>query len=156
MSRFLTLALGAALLLTAVAAAPPNASQPGEPQPGQPPPAPMQAYPQAGSEGPTPAPDPAMLARAKKWFAALQTGKIDRSQLANGANSISDDQIKSVVAEIGNLGTPVSFVQQQAMTQGGISYAVYLLTFGNGKKLNFIFAVDSTGKIAGLRLTPAP
>jgi hypothetical protein len=61
-----------------------------------------------------------------------------------------------VQAQIGNLGTPVTFEQQQTMTQSGISYAVYLLTFGNAKKLNFVFAVDGQGKVAGLRLTPAP
>jgi hypothetical protein len=42
------------------------------------------------------------------------------------------------------------------MTQNGVDYAIYLLTFGDGKKLDFIFAVDGQGKVAGLRLQPAP
>jgi hypothetical protein len=34
------------------------------------------------------------------------------------------------------------------------SYDVYLVTFANGTKLNFLIAVDGHGKIAGMRLMP--
>lgn len=94
-----------------------------------------------------------MLARAKSWFAQLQAGKIDRSQLADRANgAITDANLSNVQSVIGNLGTPVSFVQQQAGSQGNINYAIYQLTFKNGKKINFFFAVDTQGKIEGLQL----
>jgi hypothetical protein len=100
-----------------------------------------------------PTTDPAMLARAKSWFAQLQAGKIDRSQLADKANNtLTDANVSNAASVIGNLGTPVSFVQQQAGSQGNINYAVYLLTFKNGKKINFFFAVDTQGKIEGLQL----
>jgi hypothetical protein len=164
MYRLPTLAL-AALLLGAVAAPPPGAPPPGAPQPGMPqpagPPAPPMETPgpaptPPGQPTPTPTPNAAMLARAKSWFAQLQAGKIDRSQLAPGMGSITDEQVKGVAAQIGDFGAPVTFEQQQAMTQGGISYVVYLLTFRNGKKLDFGFAVDHQGKVAALRLTPAP
>ncbi|MGB8966893.1 MAG: hypothetical protein WCB99_14750, partial [Candidatus Cybelea sp.] len=103
----------------------------------------------------TPTPDAAMLARAKTLFTQLQAGKIDRSQLAPGL-SITDDQVQKVAAQIRGLGAPVSFVQQQAMSQGGVNYAMYLLTFGNATKLDFAFAVNSAGQVAGLRIMPVP
>jgi hypothetical protein len=99
------------------------------------------------------APNPAMLARAKKVFAQLQAGKIDRSQLAEGPNeNFTDASIASAEKMIGPLGKPASFVQQQAMTRGTVHAAIYTITFKNGKKVDFLFAVDDQGKIAGLSL----
>jgi hypothetical protein len=161
MHRLSTLALAAGLLLTTVAALPPP-PMPQNPSGGQPPPGPV-APPMVtpvpyGAPAPTatPSPNPQMLARAKSWFAQLQAGKIDRSQLAPGMGSLTDEQVTNVSAQIKNLGTPVTFEQQQTMTQNGVDYAIYLLTFGDGKKLDFIFAVNGQGKVAGLRLQPAP
>jgi hypothetical protein len=157
MYRSRTLALSAALLLSAIAAAPPTMQQPGMPGPGPaaPPMAPMPASTAAPAPTATPTPDAAMLARAKTWFTQLQAGKIDRSQLAPGL-SITDDQVQKVAAQIRSLGAPVTFVQEQAMSQGGVNYAMYLLTFGNASKLDFAFAVNSVGQVAGLRIMPAP
>jgi hypothetical protein len=101
----------------------------------------------------TNAPNPAMLARAKSVFAQLQEGKIDRSQLATGPNTnFTDASIANAQKMIGNLGKPTSFVQQQSMTQGSVSAAIYLVRFNNGQSVDFLFAVDSQGKIAGLSL----
>ena len=50
--------------------------------------------------------------------------------------------------------TPVSFDQQRSGTQGDVRYDVYLVTFANGTKLDFLIAVDGQGKIAGMRLMP--
>jgi hypothetical protein len=50
------------------------------------------------------------------------------------------------------LGPPVSFVQQQANTQGTVSAAIYVVTFKNGEKVDFLFAVDSQGKVQGMSL----
>jgi len=122
------------------------------------------------SGGPTPPPEPsgtsaapaatanpALMARAKVWFGELQTGKIDRSQLATAANgALTDSQLAQVKKMIGGLGAPVSFVQQQEMSQGGFTYAVYMLTFADGTKMNFAFGVDAQGNVAGLRLMPVP
>ena len=128
-----TIALVAATIATALAA-----------------PAPQ---PEAAMPAPTASTDPAMLARAKKVFAQVQSGKIDRSELAPSANgSLTDDRLASAKAMVGNLGAPVSFVQKTAGAQGDVNFAIYLLAFKNGKKLDFLFAVDKQGKIAGLRL----
>jgi hypothetical protein len=103
----------------------------------------------------TPSPDPAMLARAKAAFAQLQSGKIDRTLLSSEMNAaLTDDKLAAVKGAIGNLGTPVSFEQQRAGTQGDVRYAVYLVTFLNGPRLNFLFGVDPQGKVAGMRLLP--
>jgi hypothetical protein len=101
----------------------------------------------------TAAPDPQMLMRAKSWFAQLQAGKVDRSELETGPNAnLIDATISNAQKMLANLGRPVSFVQQQAGSQGGVSYAIYLVTFKNGKKLDFLFAVDRNGKVASLAL----
>jgi hypothetical protein len=99
------------------------------------------------------APNPQMLAKAKHWFAQLQSGHIDRTQLESNANAnMSPSTLSSAKQMVGSLGTPVSFVQQRAGTQGNISYAIYLLTFKNGEKIDFLFALDSEGKVASLGL----
>lgn len=121
----------------------------------QPPPeGPPQAQnPYAPSATTSSAPNPAMLARAKTWFAHLQAGTIDRSQLATNANSnLTDATITNAQKMIGNLGRPVSFVQQQASTQGNDTAAIYVVTFKNGKKIDFLFVEDTQGKVEGLGL----
>jgi hypothetical protein len=97
-----------------------------------------------------------MLARAKSEFAQVQGGKIDRTTLTADMNSLlTDDKVAIVKGAIGNLGAPVSFEQQRAGTQGDVRYAIYLVTFANGTKVDFLMGVDGQGKIAALRLTPA-
>jgi|SRR5579871_1827971 len=139
---------GAALLAATIAATPPAIQPPGgpPPQPGDTPP-PMSAPAAAATA------DPAMLARAKNWFGQLQAGKIDRSQLTTTANTaLTDDKIAGVSQAISGLGSPASFVQTSGGQQGNVSYAIYLLTFANGTKLNLFFAVDSQGKVEGLQI----
>ncbi|MGB9652556.1 MAG: hypothetical protein WCB01_12215, partial [Candidatus Cybelea sp.] len=120
---------------------------------GPPPPPPAPVGQPQGQPTAAPTTDPAMLARAKSWFAQLQAGKIDRSQLATRANgALTDSTISNAQGILAGLGTPVSFVQQQAGAQGNISYAIYSLTFKNGRRLNFFFAVDSQGKVEGLQI----
>lgn len=115
-----------------------------------------QVYP---TYGPRPAataatPDPALLARAKKIFAQLQAGKLNPSELAMGGpnGNMTEATIANAQKMVGDLGAPVSFVQQQTSSQGGVSAAIYVLTFKNGKKIDFLFAVDSQGKVEGMSL----
>jgi hypothetical protein len=118
-----------------------------------------QEYPPPGELGPpsaaaaTARPDPLVLMRAKSWFAALQSGKIDRSELAPGPNAnMTEATIENAQRIVGNLGRPVSFVQQQSSTQGGVTAVIYVVTFKNGQKVDFLFAVDDQGKVEGLGL----
>ncbi|HEY6450415.1 MAG TPA: hypothetical protein VIX60_07030 [Candidatus Cybelea sp.] len=116
--------------------------------------APQAADPYAPNATATPAPNPAMLARAKTVFTQLQAGKIDRSQLVTDANAnFTNATVANAQKMVGSLGKPVSFVQQQATTQGSVSAAIYVVTFKNGQKVDFLFALDSQGKIAGLSLS---
>jgi len=105
----------------------------------------------------TPAPDSALLSKAKATLAQLQAGKLDRSTLAPATNgALSDQQTTQVESMLGGLGPPVSFAQQQAISQGGNTYAVYTVTFQNGTRLNYTISADSSGQITGFRFTPAP
>ncbi len=110
----------------------------GPPQAGNP-----YAQPYGSRPAATSAPNPQMLAKARRWFSELQSGSVDRSQLASNANA------KKM---IGGLGKPVSFVQQQAGSQNGMSYAIYLVTFSNGQRVDFLFATDQSGKVTSLGL----
>ena len=109
---------------------------------------------QYSTPSPGPAANTAMLARAKAAFAQLQAGKVDRTQLTPQMNTASDAQFKSVQSSIAH-GPPVSFAQQQSFSQGGNTYAIYLVTFADGSKVNFVFALDSQGKVSGMRVTGA-
>ncbi len=143
------------LFASTIAAVPPGGASVGQPQAPPPAPAPPPLAPMPAQTAATPSPDPAMLARAKAAFAQLQSGKIDRTQLSPEMNAaLTDDKLAAVKGAIGNLGTPVSFEQQRTGTQGDVRYAVYLVTFLNGPRLNFLFGVDPQGKVAGMRLLP--
>lgn len=101
----------------------------------------------------TPAQSKALLTRAKVWFGELQSGSVDRSQLASNANSnMSDATIANAKQMIGALGKPVSFVAQRTGSQGGVTYGIYIVTFKNGQTVDFLFALDSTGKVTSLGL----
>jgi hypothetical protein len=120
----------------------------GAPQAGNP-----YAQPYSPNATAAPAPNPAMTKRAKSWFAQLQSGKIDRSQLTAGATgNMTDATIANARTEIGDLGAPVSFVLQRSGSQAGISYGIYKVTFKDGKTVDFLFAVDGQGKVTSLGL----
>jgi hypothetical protein len=128
-----TLAFCAALMLGSVAAASP---------------APQAAV--------TPTPDPGILKRAQTMFASLQSGKIDRSQLDANANATIDDAtIKRAHDAVVQLGTPVTFEQQNVFVRNGLTNYVYLVTFGGGQSLDFGYLLDGAGKVAGMGIFPA-
>ena len=102
----------------------------------------------------TPPPNPAMLAQAKATLAQLQAGKLDRSTLAPATSgALSDKQVQQVEGMLSGLGPPVSFTQQQAMSQGGNNYAIYAVTFANGTTLNYVFSENSSGQVTGFRFS---
>ena len=102
----------------------------------------------------TPIPDAAMLAQAKKVFAQLQSGKVDQSELSTTTPNANMNAATIANAQhmIGNLGKPVSFVEEHSTSQGNMSAVIYLVTFQNGQKIDFLYMVDSQGKVAGLGL----
>jgi len=104
---------------------------------------------------PAPSASSAMLARAKSVFSQLQAGKVDPSQLTPQMKAVSEAQLKSAQSSIAH-GSPVAFEQTQSFSQGDYTYAVYLVTFADGAKVNFVLALDSQGKVASMRVTGAP
>lgn len=86
----------------------------------------------------------------------LQAGKLDQSQMSSAAIAgITSDKVAQAAAYLKPMGDPVTFEQQATGTQASLKYYVFLVTFGNGSKLNYVFAVDAQGKIAGLQVSPA-
>jgi D-alanyl-D-alanine carboxypeptidase len=73
---------------------------------------------------------PAKLEQARKIFAGLQQGTIDRSLFTDNANSyFSEPALKDFAAGLGSLGTPQSFVQASQGLRGGMTLRVYLIRF---------------------------
>jgi CubicO group peptidase (beta-lactamase class C family) len=73
---------------------------------------------------------PAKLEQAKKIFAGLQHGTVDRSLFTDNANSyFSEQALKDFAAGLGPLGTPQSFVQASQGLRGGMTLRVYLIRF---------------------------
>lgn len=95
------------------------------------------------------------LTRAKAWFSALQSGKVDRTQMTDTMNKdLSDEQIKNLSAKYGPLGDPTSFEQVKTGSEAGSSVYTYRLAFSNGDHLNFLFAIDGNDKVSGLYILP--
>ncbi|MBD5605972.1 MAG: hypothetical protein IAI48_12925 [Candidatus Eremiobacteraeota bacterium] len=137
----------AAFVLASFAVAPAASADAPSPSPSSPPVAPSSA----------PTADPAVTARAMDWFHALQTGKLDRSQLTTEANAaFTDTLVAQVAAQIGPFGTPSSFAFLGKNTVGGVTAYVYKLGFTSPTPaLTFVFATDAANKIAGLRVIPS-
>ena len=73
---------------------------------------------------------PAKLEQAKKIFADLQQGKIDRTLFTDNANFyFSEDALKDFQTGLGPLGTPQSFTQSSQGLRGGMTLRVYIIRF---------------------------
>jgi hypothetical protein len=118
--------------------------------------APQAASPDAGAAAGAPAAtDQTKLALAKQLFGQLQSGTLDHGQLDDTANmSLDDETVKGLATQLGPLGAPVTFVQQQVGTRDGSATYTYLLTFKNGTKISLVLIVDGNGKIAGISVQP--
>ncbi|HKP36671.1 MAG TPA: serine hydrolase domain-containing protein [Pyrinomonadaceae bacterium] len=75
---------------------------------------------------------PAKLEQAKKIFAGLQQGKIDRSLFTENANGyFSERALEDFASGLGPLGTPQSFTQTSQGLRGGMTLRVYSVRFAN-------------------------
>jgi CubicO group peptidase (beta-lactamase class C family) len=76
----------------------------------------------AGTEAP--------LEQAKKIFAALQKGQIDRALFTSNANAyFSETALKDFAASLGPLGTPQEFAQASQSLRGGMTLRRYRAVF---------------------------
>jgi hypothetical protein len=146
MHRIAASASLAALLLTGIAAAPQTAATPL--------PSPTVAPAGTPTTSPTPPPDPAITAKSKAFYHALAMGAVDRSQLSTTASKkFTAELMKKVATQIGPLGDPVTFEQISTGKQDGAILYAYLLTFGNGTKLDYIVGYDAQGKVSTIALS---
>jgi D-alanyl-D-alanine carboxypeptidase len=73
---------------------------------------------------------PAKLEQAKKIFADLQQGKIDRTLFTENANAyFSEQALQDFASGLGPLGTPQSFTQASQGLRGGMTLRVYIIRF---------------------------
>jgi hypothetical protein len=73
---------------------------------------------------------PTKLEQAKRIFADLQQGKIDRSLFTDNANAyFSEQALQDFASGLGPLGTPQSFVQASQGLRGGMTLRVYIIRF---------------------------
>ena len=70
------------------------------------------------------------LEQAKKIFAGLQQGSIDRSLFTDNANSYFNEQaLKDFASGLGPLGTPLEFTETRQHARGGMLLRVYRVKF---------------------------
>ena len=73
---------------------------------------------------------PEKLAQARKIFAGLQQGTIDRSLFTDNAKFyFSEQALKDFASSLGPLGTPQEFVQIRQALRGGMTLRVYTVKF---------------------------
>ena len=81
----------------------------------------------------------------------LKTQPQVRTVITSNAN-MNAATVANAQRMIGGLGKPVSFVEQHSQSQGSTNAALFLVTFQNGQQIDFLFMLDSQGKVAGLGL----
>ena len=79
---------------------------------------------------------PAKLEQAKKIFADLQKGTVDRSLFTDNANAyFSAQALQDFAAGLAPLGVPQDFTQVSQGLRGGMTLRVYRLRFANNRTL---------------------
>lgn len=91
--------------------------------------------------------DDSKLNQARKIFAGLQTGKIDRSLFTDNANAYFTQQaLQDFAQSLGPLGQPVDFVPAGEQPRGGMMFRVYKATFAR-QTLNITIFEMPDGKL---------
>jgi hypothetical protein len=95
--------------------------------------------------------------RATEWLHRLQTGTIDRTQLIPAVDQgLTPAVVTQVAGQLGPLGDPVAMklVETKAPVAGNTAY-IFKVDFKNDSTVYFIFVLDTSGKISGLRFSNA-
>jgi hypothetical protein len=84
---------------------------------------------------------------AKRVFASLQKGTIDRSLFTSNANVyFTPEVVGDYASSLGPLGTPTEFVQAETKLRGGMTYRAYRVACG-GRVLQLTTRVMPNGAI---------
>ena len=95
--------------------------------------------------------------RATEWLHRLQTGTIDRAQLTPAVDKgLTASVVEQLADKLGPLGDPVAvkLTETKPPVAGNTSY-IFKVDFKNDATVYFIFVLDATGKISGLRFSNA-
>jgi hypothetical protein len=99
---------------------------------------------------------PVKAERARKIFAGLQKGAIDRSLFTDNANFyFSDVALKDFADSLAPYGDPQSFDQVGQSLRGGMTLRVYIARFPNGKSLRIWTFELPDGKLEQYQIAPA-
>ena len=99
---------------------------------------------------------PAKLEQAKKIFAGLQQGKIDRSLFTDNANGYFNEQaLEDFKNSLGPLGKWESFTQTGQSLRGGMVYRNYNIRFTNNKAVRAWTYEMPDGKLEQLQVAVA-
>jgi D-alanyl-D-alanine carboxypeptidase len=91
----------------------------------------------------------AQLDEARKMFAELQEGEIDRSLLTSDANFYFTPQVLADArTSLGPLGNPQGFTQTAYGLRGGMTYRNFQIKFASGKTLNLTTFSPPGGRLA--------
>lgn len=100
--------------------------------------------------------DPAVTPSVKKQYLAWETGKVDHADYNADANKqLTPELVAQVAAQLQPLGDPTKFTYIEGKTQGGYRFYAYRVETPK-TRLRMEYVIDSTGKIAGIRFSPAP
>jgi CubicO group peptidase (beta-lactamase class C family) len=99
---------------------------------------------------------PAKTEQARKIFADLQKGSIDRSIFTPNANFyFNETALKDLAESLTPYGTPQSFNQVQQSLRGGMVLRVYVARFSGGKVLRIWTFELPNGKLEQYQIAPA-
>ncbi len=105
-----------------------------------------------------PEPDPQAarsLERARKLFAGLQNGALDRSLLTDDANAYFTEQaVADFAASLKPLGAPTSFVETAKSERGGMTHRTFSIRTAT-KALTLSTYSEPDGKLAQYLIYPA-
>lgn len=99
---------------------------------------------------------PVKTEQARKIFAGLQKGTIDRSLFTDNANFyFSDVALKDFATSLGGYGDATSFVQVGQSLRGGMTQRTFIARFANGKALRIWTFEMPDGKLEQLQVAGA-
>jgi D-alanyl-D-alanine carboxypeptidase len=97
---------------------------------------------------------PRKLEQARKIFAGLQQGTVDRALFTDNANSyFSEQALKDFAASLGPLGTPQEFQQTNESLRGGMTLRVYRIKFAQQTLRAWTYEMPD-GKLEQYQIAP--